>query len=145
MKAKIITLSLFILIILLSYFNLIRVSYKELISFNKNCDFLCEHFIDKYEKRYIEVKKYLPAREKIGYISDKEFNWLDEIEVNKYFLTQYALIPVLVDNNYNYKFVLGNFHKNINPKRLQKSNLIPVKDFGKGIVLFMNKDLVEKN
>lgn len=98
--------------------------------------------ITLYEKRFDDLKKILPPHGVVGYISDKqnEGNHGNVGALSDYFLAQYALSPVIVIRSPGYPLVVGNFHVNgTSLKASANRNLILVKDFGNGVMLFRNK------
>jgi hypothetical protein len=85
-----------------------------------------------YGRRFIELKKALPAHGVVGYITDE----IDEIPWN-YYQTQYALSPVIVDKTPGRELVVGNFRDSAVAREIvANSDLILLKDFGNGVVLF---------
>ena len=106
-------------------------------------DRLGKDYISSYEKRFEEIKKALPAHGIIGYTTDKQYKniGLDRNAAEDYYLTRYALSPVLVADNTKYPLVIGNFHNTYaGLKTAQDAGLVLEKDFGKGLMLFKGKD-----
>jgi hypothetical protein len=63
----------------------------------------------KWEERMQAVHKALPASvREVGYISEPE---LLAAQVQEYFLTKYALAPVVVRQGVDYEWIIGNFTK----------------------------------
>lgn len=82
------------------------------------------------DQRFAALKAALPPRGIVGYVGDRG-NLAD------YYLAQYALAPIVVDNSPNHPFVVGNFPTTPVPSTL---NLQLLKDFGNGVLLLANKD-----
>jgi hypothetical protein len=77
------------------------------------------------------VKKMLPEQGVVGYLSDTP---PDSAE---FFLTQYALSPLIVDKSQPHELVIGNFvNRNLDPQTLTNMSLNLRKDFGNGVKLF---------
>lgn len=88
-----------------------------------------------FVNRFKELKDDLPQQETVGYITDipSEQAGLFGAE---YFMTQYALAPILVDSNNNHPLVIGNFHQPDYSNITFGKRLLLRQDFGNGIVLF---------
>jgi hypothetical protein len=82
------------------------------------------------DQRFAALKTALPAQGVVGYIGDSS-------TPADYYLTQYALVPLIVDRSPNHVLVVGNF---LNSPPAAPSPLQLIKDFGDGVVLFANKD-----
>ncbi len=82
--------------------------------------------------RFAELKKDLPARGVVGYWGDSS---LTPPAVGAYYLTQYALAPLVVDRSLNHPLVIGNFPDASPPPF--PPNLRLIKDFGDGVFLFV--------
>lgn len=85
-----------------------------------------------YDKRFDDVRKMLPKHGVIGYLSDSSGN------VGNYYLTQYALAPLVVDNSTDHHFVVGNFADAHSPISINHDWVL-VRDFGDGVVLIVNR------
>jgi hypothetical protein len=60
----------------------------------------------KWEERMQAVRKVLPSSVRdVGYISDPELT----AQVQEYFLTKYALAPVVVRPGVDHEWIIGNF------------------------------------
>jgi hypothetical protein len=92
--------------------------------------------ISEYENRFRDVRNILPERGVIGYLSDGGHD-----ETLSYYLTQYALAPVVVDHSLQHPLVVGNFtDRSATRARTWPHDLVVVQDFGNGIVLLrMNR------
>ena len=85
------------------------------------------------DQRFAALKARLPANGVIGYIGEA-----GDAETPDYYLTQYALAPLVVDLSPNYTIVIGNFPSS-RPSQIPP-NLQLVEDFGNGLMLFAAKD-----
>ncbi len=54
-----------------------------------------------------------------------------------YYLTQYALVPLIVERSTEHPFVIGNFPHSTPP---MPDNLRLIRNFGHGVLLFAAKD-----
>jgi hypothetical protein len=90
----------------------------------KNCD-----------QRFATLKASLPEHGVVGYIGEP----VAALPGYHYFLTQYALAPLVVDHSTNHPLVVGNFPVSLIPVA-PSDHLRLVKDFGDGVLLFANKD-----
>jgi len=84
------------------------------------------------DQRFAAIKISLPQRGVIGYIGEP-----GALARGDYYLAEYALAPLVVDDSPNHPLVLANFP---NAPLLTSPNLQLVKDFGNGVALFANKD-----
>jgi len=85
------------------------------------------------DDRFALLKARLPSAGVVGYIGETGDSALPD-----YYLTQYALAPLVVDHSTNHAKVVGNF-------RSSQSSWIPpdlhlVQDFGNGVYLFARKE-----
>ena len=83
--------------------------------------------------RFAALKAQFPASGVVGYIGATGDSALPD-----YYLTQYALAPVVVDHSVNQALVIGNFPGSSAP--FTPRNLRLVHDFGNGVMLFAAKD-----
>ncbi|MFH0796998.1 MAG: hypothetical protein V2A65_08095 [Candidatus Omnitrophota bacterium] len=95
------------------------------------------------EKRLEELKKVLPPKGVVGYITDTEVNFSppyspeDVIRVKNHLLTQYSLAPVIVAKDQNHGLVVGVFENpKIDPDLFVNQGFRVVQNFGNGVVLF---------
>jgi hypothetical protein len=89
------------------------------------------------DQRFAEVKASLPERGVIGYIGERYPGQRGAVARGDYYLAEYAMAPLVVDDSPNHPLVLGNFPDAALPA---PANLQLVKDFGNGVALFANKD-----
>jgi hypothetical protein len=86
------------------------------------------------DQRFAALKASLPTRGVVGYIGDP-----GALARGDYYLAEYALAPLVVDDSTNHRLVVGNFPSSA-AARSGPENLELVKDFGDGVLLFTNKD-----
>lgn len=98
-----------------------------------------------HEERIGQLRGSLPSRGDIGYVttleSEKIFAeekaFLNVEHLAQYVLTQYTLVPRIVRNSPRFPLVVGNFLDGPPPSAIiEKNRLIPVKDFGDGLILY---------
>jgi hypothetical protein len=98
-----------------------------------------------HEERIRQLKPFLPATGAVGYVTSVENDriFTDErafrnVEyLAQYVLTQYTLAPLIVRNSPELPLVVGNFLDGPPaPGFLEKNGLVPVKDFGDGLILY---------
>jgi hypothetical protein len=82
------------------------------------------------DERFAAVKTLLPQRGVIGYIGETGV-----LARGDYYLAEYALAPLVVDDSPNHPLVLANFPDSPSP---MPSNLRLMKDFGNGVALYAN-------
>lgn len=87
--------------------------------------------ITLYEQRFIGLKNMLPSHGIVGYVSDAQpYN-------AEFYLTQYALSPLIVDQTQPHEIVIGNFvNKAVDVNTLTDMRLTLRGDFGNGVKLF---------
>ncbi len=84
-----------------------------------------------YEGRFAPLRPLLPRRGVVGYVSDRP----DSEE--EYFLTQYALAPLLLDRRGAHAVVVGNFFDPARaPAIAARMRLVLLRDLGEGVMLF---------
>ena len=86
------------------------------------------------DQRFAALKAVLPARGVVGYIGESS-----ALARGDYYLAEYALSPLVVDDSTNHRLVIGNFPSSGSVPSSVK-NLQLVKDFGNGVLLLANKD-----
>jgi len=84
------------------------------------------------DQRFAVLKTRLPLRGVVGYIGES-----GDSATPDYYLTQYALAPLVVERSSAHSFVVGNF-PSLSPKGIPL-NLRLVEDFGNGVLLFANE------
>lgn len=101
--------------------------------------------VSVYEARMTRAKADLARYREVGYAttvdSDRIFGReksFDDVEIlAQYILAQYSLAPVVIRNSTGLQMVIGNFVDGPpDPEYLKRNGLIPVKDYGDGLVLY---------
>lgn len=85
------------------------------------------------DQRFAALKRRLPTSGVIGYIGES-----GDSAVPDYYLTQYALAPLVVDQSADHAIVIGNFPSFV-PSGIPR-NLRIVENFGNGVLLLAGKD-----
>jgi len=86
------------------------------------------------DERFAALRTELPQRGVVGYVGEAGTPALAD-----YYLAQYALAPLVVDNSPNHPLVIGNFPGAASDSAwTQKLQLVT--DFGDGLKLFANQD-----
>ena len=98
-----------------------------------------------HETRIAQLLPLLPATGAVGYVTTVENDRIFAAEktftnvefLAQYVLTQYTLAPRIVRNSPDLPLVVGNFIDGPPaPGFLEKNGLVPLKDFGDGMVLY---------
>ena len=98
-----------------------------------------------HEARIAQLKGSLPASGEVGYVTTVENEKIFAYEramrnveyLAQYALTQYTLAPLIVRNSPELPLVIGNFLDGPPaPGFLEKNGLVPIKDFGDGLILY---------
>ncbi len=98
-----------------------------------------------HETRIAQLLPLLPASGAVGYVTTVENDRIFAAErtftnvefLAQYVLTQYTLAPRIVRNRPDLPLVVGNFIDGPPaPGFLEKNGLVPLKDFGDGLVLY---------
>lgn len=101
--------------------------------------------VSVYEARMNKAGKDLASYKEVGYattvdndrIFGREKSFEDVEILAQYILAQYSLAPVVIRNSTGLQMVIGNFvDGKPDPEYLKRSGLIPVKDYGDGLVLY---------
>jgi hypothetical protein len=92
--------------------------------------------ITLYLRRFEPLRKALPARATVGYEADSEDPLTDRQEVKRFYLTQYALAPVIVAAGVDRDLVIANYRDPSSCRICRSRNFILVNDFGQGLMLF---------
>jgi len=79
------------------------------------------------------VKMRLPASGVVGYIGES-----GDSSTPNYYLTQYALAPIVVDRSTHHPIVIGNLP--LSPPSDLPPSLRLVEDFGGGVLLLAGED-----
>jgi hypothetical protein len=98
-----------------------------------------------HEARIAQLLPLLPAAGEVGYVTTVENDRIfaaakafQNVEfLAQYVLTQYTLTPRIVRNRPDLQLVVGNFIDGPPaPGFLEKNGLVPLKDFGDGLLLY---------
>ncbi len=119
------------ILLLIPLILIVTICYVSL--FNEFNDLKSQNILH-YEKRFDALRRMLPPRGVVGYISDDT----NDVEDSKarLFVAQYALAPLIVVRSLDYGLVVGNFRKPVDKTRLFRDyGLIVAKDFGNGTFL----------
>ncbi len=87
------------------------------------------------------VRHDLPSYGEVGYVAEPA-NELSRVDYSAGLTrTRFWLAPLIVlPYSHQQHFVVGNFHKPPPTKLISEWHLVPVKDYGNGIILFVNED-----
>jgi hypothetical protein len=90
--------------------------------------------VSTYTSRFVELRRILPPRGVVGYFSHTSGQ--EQLDDEMYYLTQYALAPVVVDRTPNHPLVVGNFPGALPPAEMFLVPGLSVKaDLGHGVML----------
>jgi hypothetical protein len=89
------------------------------------------------DQRFAALKAVLPERGVVGYIGEPGAPALGD-----YYLTQYALAPLVVDHSANHSLVIGNFSNSIPSEPPPHLHL--KKSFGEGVFLFATEATTQR-
>ncbi|SRR6266851_5193114 len=90
---------------------------------------------ERSDQRFSELRRALPECGVVGYLGDP-----GESGVADYYLTQYALAPLVVERSRDHKLVIGNFPSPPHvPSPRTETDLVLVRDFGNGVLLFAKR------
>ena len=93
--------------------------------------------VASFEDRFTEFRKTLTPGTVLGYLSDTPAN--DPSNPAEYNLTQYTLAPAIVKPSIDERLVVMNCHNGSpDPAALQARHLVPIHDFGNGVLLCRN-------
>ncbi len=97
--------------------------------------------ISQYEKRFEGLKKILPAHGVVGYLSDRQAQDIRfDDRTMEFYLTQYALAPLVVMHSPERDLVIGNFGASrVDPETFKDRDLTLIRNFGNGVMLFRHK------
>ena len=108
-------------------------------------------YITRYEKRFDEIRGFLPARGIVGYagegINYTEYWKSDAVGLQNWFLTQYTLAPLVVSITTNHKLTIINntqggdpiVSENAEVTARDLANGAQMLDFGNGIKLVVTQ------
>lgn len=84
------------------------------------------------DARFATLRAALPRTGVVGYIGES-----GPVTLGDYYLTEYALTPLVVDYSVEHAIVVGNFPSETSPKI--PANLHLIRDFGHGVLLLGNE------
>jgi hypothetical protein len=91
--------------------------------------------VKRSEQRFAALKAALPQQGVLGYIGSSS-------RLDDYYLAQYALAPLVIENSLNHRLVVGNFATSpVTPR----DDLQLVKDFGNRVLLFARQQSPSKD
>jgi hypothetical protein len=109
-------------------------------SFDPSAQALTPSDLSRYEIRFRLLKKALPPRGVVGYLSEPKLHQGSYLYEKNFYLTQYAVAPVLVVENTEPDLVIGNFKSSSGPDiEIAKTTLVLVMDFGDGVLLLSHR------
>jgi hypothetical protein len=114
---------------------------KEIVNFDPRA--VGTNKITQYLKRFDSLKKVLPDRGVIGYICDASVpsDSGKVQDIRRYYLTQYALSPLIILDTPHCKQVIGNFHEaEIDSQIYRQWNVEVLAKFD-GVVWLLNKNV----
>ena len=84
-----------------------------------------------YQRRFAVLSPMLDRQRVVGYVTDRPD------AAREFFLTQYALAPVIVANHAHADLVIGNFFDpDTGPALAAAHRLALIRDFGEGLALY---------
>jgi hypothetical protein len=87
-----------------------------------------------FENRFNDFRKTVQPHSVFGYLSDNPPN--DPSAQAEFYLTAYTLAPAILKPSINENLVILNSHSSQpDAKLLQANHLLPVQDFGNGVLL----------
>jgi len=104
-------------------------------------DFPRSDRISQYERRFEGLKKILPTHGVVGYLSHRQAQDIRfDAGTAEFYLTQYALAPLIVIHSPERDLVIGNFGASrVDPAIFKDRDLTLIRDFGNGVMLFRHK------
>lgn len=126
------------LIIIVAIFIGLQPNIKNFVKEFKKYNEQEADIITQFEKRFERVKKILPKHGVVGYFTDKKFD--AAVDTKYFYLTQYALSPVIVLRNTKQQLIVANVSESFNSFEFCKNNNFHLlSNFGNGIMLFSKK------
>ncbi|OGI25816.1 MAG: hypothetical protein A2287_06765 [Candidatus Melainabacteria bacterium RIFOXYA12_FULL_32_12] len=131
-RIHLVLISIFVLSIAVSSVRLNILYFINIIKHNPSIS--GKQDIIFFDRRFSLVKSFLPPGSVVGYISDSYKS--DNMD---YFLTQFALNPLIISNKSNNEIFIGNF-RSVNYRNICLNNGFEIiKDFGGGVILLRKK------
>lgn len=131
-----------ILLLLLTGYSVLNLFVQSLGTYQELPD---KDPVTRHEERIARLKGALPASGEVGYVTTVENEKIFAYErafqnvefLAQYVATQYTLAPLIVRNSPEPALVVGNFLDGPPaPGFLEKYGLVPIQDFGEGLILF---------
>ena len=88
-----------------------------------------------FETRLEGIREDLPRYGVVGYVTDRP-----NVINSELVWTRYYLVPLVVIPSSQQHLVIGNFHKPPPPELLSEWHLVLKKDYGNGMMLFVNQE-----
>jgi hypothetical protein len=95
-------------------------------------------YVSAYETRLTKVKRALPAREVVGYVTDDACP-PDEAQA-RLAATRYVLAPTLIADDVNRRLVIGDFHGPDAARQRANKQLQLVEEFDQGVQLLRSRE-----
>ncbi len=90
--------------------------------------------VTEYDKRFGRLKGMLPSHGVVGYVTDKKF------DAKAFYLTQYALSPLIIVNNTEPKLIVAYFSDSSRSIQFCKdNNLFLLEKLDNNVMLFSKK------
>jgi len=90
--------------------------------------------VEAFENRFNQIRPTMQPHAVYGYVSDTPDS--NPSGPAEFHLTQYTLAPAIIKPSNKESLIILNYHdKQLDPKLLQSNQLVPVQDFGNGVVL----------
>ncbi|HEU0123278.1 MAG TPA: hypothetical protein VFQ91_22305 [Bryobacteraceae bacterium] len=99
--------------------------------------------VTAFDSRFQQLRAMLPPKGIIGYITDPGVSATDVNANAEFYLTQYALAPLIVVNSTTPRYLVGNFHHLTTTGSLRDKGYRLIKEFGNGIALLENENAKE--
>ena len=97
--------------------------------------------ITEFERRIAPLSVAVRGHNMVGYLSRSGAGELDAAEAADFYLTQYALVPVIVVNDSHQPLVVGNATLDpYQPHPGVPAHLVVLRHFGQGLVLLQSTD-----
>ena len=98
----------------------------------------------QFDLAFQKIKQELPKEGTIGYMANVANNdiFYDVQASSDYYQTQYALVPLVVDNSLSHNLAVGFFNTSVPSGEVLKrfQDKVLVKDFGNGVMLIKKEN-----
>ncbi len=95
--------------------------------------------VSQYEARFQLLRSALPPKGVVGYLSESRHPPHDVDWARRFYLTEYALAPLVVVDSIAPALVIGNFRSASPERNVADPTLVLVRDFGDGVLLFRHQ------